>query len=66
MAYCCKYIDKKSNRFYTILGDGEMAEGSVWEACNFAGFYKLDNLIAFVDVNRLGQSSEAMFQVFIY
>lgn len=38
------------------MGDGETAEGSVWEAANFASFYKLDNLIAIVDVNRLGQS----------
>ena len=38
------------------MGDGESAEGSVWEAASFAGYYKLDNLVAIVDVNRLGQS----------
>lgn len=55
---------KKDNlRFKTfvLLGDGEMAEGSVWEAANFASHYKLDNLIAIADINRLGQSQETMF-----
>ena len=36
------------------MGDGEVAEGSVWEACNFAAYYKLDNIIGFVDINALG------------
>jgi transketolase len=44
-----------------VLGDGEMAEGQVWEAANFASKHSLDNLIAIVDVNRLGQSEETMF-----
>jgi len=39
-----------------LIGDGESAEGSIWEALNFAGHYKLDNLVAIFDVNRLGQS----------
>lgn len=56
MAYSSKYLDKLDNRIWTLLGDGECAEGSVWEAANFAGIYKLDNLTAIVDVNRLGQS----------
>ncbi len=51
-----------SYRTYCILGDGESAEGSVWEAANFASFYKLDNLVAIVDVNRLGQSDPALLQ----
>ncbi len=34
------------------MGDGESMEGNIWEALNFAGFYKLDNLCAIVDVNR--------------
>ncbi len=46
---------------YVFLGDGELAEGQIWEACNFASFNKLDNLIAIADINRLGQSQEAMF-----
>ena len=49
-------------RVYVLLGDGEMAEGSVWEAANFASYYKLNNLIAIVDVNGLGQSQETMFK----
>ena len=55
MAYCGKYVDKASYRIFCVIGDGESAEGSVWEACAFAGHYKLDNLVAIFDVNRLGQ-----------
>lgn len=54
MAYSSKYLDKLNNRFWVVMGDGESAEGSVWEAANFASFYKLDNITAIVDVNRLG------------
>nr|CAB3264554.1 transketolase-like [Phallusia mammillata] len=56
MAYVGKYIDKSSYRVFCLLGDGEMAEGAVWEAMAFASYYKLDNLVAIIDVNRLGQS----------
>ncbi|CAK8690459.1 unnamed protein product [Clavelina lepadiformis] len=56
MAYIGKYVDKSNYRVYCLLGDGEMAEGSVWEAFAFASHYKLDNLVAIIDVNRLGQS----------
>ena len=48
-------------RTYVLLGDGEMAEGSVWEAANVATHYKLDNLCAIVDVNGLGQSQATQF-----
>ncbi len=48
--------DKLDFRTYVLLGDGECAEGSVWEAALLAGHYKLSNLVAIVDVNRLGQS----------
>ena len=41
------------------MGDGESAEGSVWEAISFASYYKLDNLVGIIDVNRLGQSQPA-------
>src|ERR671928_1080492 len=41
-------------RTYVLLGDGEMAEGSVWEAANVGAYYKLDNLCAVIDVNALG------------
>ena len=37
-----------------------MAEGSVWEAINLAGHYKLDNLVGIIDVNRLGQANPTM------
>ncbi|RJQ36070.1 transketolase [Candidatus Microgenomates bacterium] len=53
--------DKRIFKTYVILGDGELAEGSAWEAANFASYYSLKNLIAIVDVNRLGQSQETMF-----
>ena len=56
-------IDKKDYMVYTILGDGEIEEGQVWEAAMYAAHYKLDNLVAFVDVNGLqidGPTSEVM------
>ncbi len=53
---------KSSARIYVLLGDGEMAEGNVWEAAAFAGFYHLDNLTAMVDVNALGQSERTMYR----
>ena len=46
-------IDKKAYRVYSILGDGELQEGQVWEAAMSAAHYKLDNLTAFVDYNGL-------------
>src|SRR5271154_5934545 len=48
-------MDKSPTRVYVLMGDGEMAEGQVWEAAAFAGYYKLNNLIALADVNALGQ-----------
>jgi len=46
-------MDKKDYRVYVLMGDGEQAEGSVWEASMSASHYKLDNLIGIVDRNRL-------------
>ena len=46
-------IDNKDYRVYSILGDGELEEGQVWEAAMAAAHYKLDNLTAFVDYNGL-------------
>ena len=46
-------IYKNDYRVYTILGDGELQEGQVWEAAMTAAHYKLDNLVAFVDSNNL-------------
>ncbi len=52
MALAAK-MDGKSYRVYTLMGDGEQAEGSVWEGAMAAAQYKLDNLIAIIDRNRL-------------
>lgn len=55
----------KSYRVYVVMGDGELAEGSVWEGAMAAGHYKLDNLCAVVDRNRLqisGGTEEVMSQ----
>jgi transketolase len=49
-------------RTYVLLGDGEMAEGSVWEAANAAAYFKLDNLCLIIDVNGLGQSQHTQFE----
>ena len=46
-------LDQRDYKVYVILGDGELAEGQIWEAVNTASFYKLDNLIAIVDYNKL-------------
>ena len=54
-------LDKFDYNTYVLLGDGECAEGSVWEAASLAGTYKLNNLVAIIDVNRLGQSQETAF-----
>eukprot|EP00092_Neocalanus_flemingeri_P010962 GFUD01011805.1.p1 GENE.GFUD01011805.1~~GFUD01011805.1.p1 ORF type:complete len:623 (-),score=195.16 GFUD01011805.1:175-2043(-) len=62
MAYAGKHFDKASYRTYCLMGDGESMEGNIWEALNFAGFYKLNNLCAIIDVNRLGQSDPAPLQ----
>ncbi len=56
-------IDKKDYRVYTILGDGEIEEGQVWEAAMFAAHYKLDNVTYFLDLNGLqidGPTSQVM------
>jgi transketolase len=49
------------SKAYVLTGDGELAEGQIWEAANFAAHEKLDNLVAILDINRLGQSQETMF-----
>mgnify|MGYP001165845762 CR=1 FL=1 len=56
-------MDDRSYRVYTVMGDGELAEGSVWEGAMAASHYKLDNLCAVVDRNRLqisGGTEEVM------
>jgi transketolase len=54
-------LDKLDYNTYVLMGDGEIAEGAVWEAASLAGYYKLNNLIAIVDANRLGQSEATAF-----
>jgi transketolase N-terminal domain/subunit len=54
-------LDNLDFRTYVLLGDGECAEGSVWEAAALAGIYTLNNLVAIVDVNRLGQSQATAY-----
>jgi len=60
MAYCGKYIDKLPFKVWVLLGDSEMAEGSVYEAFELGGHYALNNLIAIIDMNRLGQRGPTM------
>jgi transketolase len=60
LALTAKRLDRVHSRVWCLCGDSEMAEGSIWEAFDHASFWKLDNLIAIVDVNRLGQTGETM------
>ncbi|MBD2254325.1 transketolase [Nostoc parmelioides] len=53
-----KYLDQLPYNVWVLLGDSETAEGSVWEAFDHAAHYTLDNLIAIIDVNRLGQRGQ--------
>ncbi len=55
-----KYLDRLPYRVWTLCGDSEMAEGSMWEAFEHAAFYELENLTAILDINRLGQRGETM------
>jgi transketolase len=55
-----KYLDRLPYRTYVLLGDGELAEGSCWEAMEVASHYQLDNLVGILDVNRLGQRGPTM------
>lgn len=61
MALAGKYLDKLPYKVWVLLGDSEMAEGSVWEAMSCASHYKLDNMVAILDMNRLGQRGETAF-----
>lgn len=62
LAIGAKFVEKVGARVYVLLGDGEMAEGNVWEAAAFAAHHGLDNLTAIVDVNALGQSERTMYK----
>ncbi|HPB25963.1 MAG TPA: transketolase [Bacteroidales bacterium] len=62
MALAAKY-DKKNHRIFCVMGDGELQEGSVWEAAMSASHYRLDNLCVIVDRNKLqidGSTSDVM------
>jgi transketolase len=54
--------DSLSCQTYVLMGDGEIAEGSVWEAAELASYYKLDNLAGIVDCNRLGQTGGTLHE----
>ncbi|HSE82790.1 MAG TPA: transketolase [Gaiellaceae bacterium] len=60
IALAGKRLDRLPYRVWTLCGDSEMAEGSMWEAFDHASNSKLDNLTAIIDVNRLGQRGETM------
>jgi len=55
-----RFVDKLPYNTYVLMGDSEVAEGSVWEAAELASHYQLDNLVGILDVNRLGQRGETM------
>jgi transketolase len=57
-----KYLDKLPYHVWVLCGDSETAEGSIWEALDKASYYKLGNLTAIVDVNRLGQRGPTELQ----
>lgn len=61
LAYGIRAETSNTPKVYVLLGDGEVAEGQVYEACNFASFYKLNNLIAIVDINGLGQTGKTPY-----
>jgi transketolase len=62
LALAGRSLDKFPYRVWVLCGDSETAEGSVWEAIEHAAFYKLGNLIAILDVNRLGQRGPTMLE----
>jgi transketolase len=55
-------LDKSPTRVYVLTGDGELAEGQIWEAAAFAGHYNLDNLTVVADINALGQAEPTMYE----
>jgi transketolase len=61
VALAGRYLDKLPYHVWALCGDSEVAEGSIWEAIDKAGYYKLGNLTALFDVNRLGQRGATEF-----
>jgi transketolase len=62
MALNGKYLDKLRYRVWVLLGDSEMAEGSVWEGFDKAAYYKLSHIVGILDMNRLGQRGPTELQ----
>ncbi len=62
MALHVKKVEKGGQRVYVLCGDGESAEGSMWEAAQWASLHQLDNLCLTIDINRLGQSQPTMLE----
>lgn len=60
IAINAKQFENSDQRVYVLMGDGESAEGSVWEAAQWAALHRLNNLCATIDINRLGQSQPTM------
>jgi transketolase len=60
IALAGRRLDRLPYRVWVLTGDGELAEGSMWEAFEHAAYERLDNLTAVIDVNRLGQTRETM------
>jgi transketolase len=60
MALAGKKLDQTPMRTWVLIGDSEMAEGSQWEGFEHAAYFELDNIVAIIDVNRLGQRGETM------
>src|SRR5215204_227524 len=60
IAMAGRSLDRLPYRVWCLCGDSEMAEGSMWEAFQHAGWEGLDNIVAIIDVNRLGQTRETM------
>src|ERR1700678_959485 len=58
VALAGKYLERLPYRVWVLCGDSELAEGSIWEAFDKASYYKLSNLVAIADINRLGQRGE--------
>jgi transketolase len=60
LALAAKRLDRRPYHVWVLVGDSELAEGSVWEAFEHAAHWRLNNLTVILDVNRLGQSGETM------
>lgn len=62
LALDTKQFENSDQRVFVLMGDGESAEGSVWEAAQWASLHQLNNLCAIIDINRLGQSQPTMLE----